>query len=316
MTSTREVFNAMVIIGALTFIIQVSLGAIYVLNEVKTLENASDIDLTGLPIFITIFPVVLPIPITGILLGIFLAIIYFIFSAIDLKRSIGDKRPLEDVFLYGSVTLVITFMIEFIQSLFGIETGSLESENQYIFILSAMYAPIAEEIGFRLSILGFISAILLLINGDEISLKKLFKSLIHPYSIHRDSTIKTLYIFVVFQALLFGLAHILSGGGWEIGKVTTATVAGIYLGYLFVKYGLTTSILGHGFFNIYLLGLSYLIDIGNKVGNLLVSAYGLVILIYIGIVGVAYIIYVVYKLIRGEYSFSIVYREVLDHGEI
>ena len=296
MSTLRELFDTMVLIGIFAFIFQISIGAVYVLNQVMVLENATDISLQGIPIFITFFPLIIPIPVTGMMLGISLAIIYLVFSLIDFKRRVDDKRPLYDVFVYGSVTLIITFIIEFIQSSIGIETGSLETENQYLFILSAMHAPIAEEIGFRLSIIGSVSALLLIIGGDDLTTKNLFMSLIHPYSTHRKSRLKTLYGLVLIQALIFGFAHLLGGGGWQMGKVSTATIAGIYLGYLYVKYGLSTSILGHGFFNIYLLGLGYLSDIGYKIGNLFISGYALIFLLFSGIIGSIYLIYMAYKL--------------------
>jgi len=47
---------------------------------------------------------------------------------------------------------------------------------------------------------------------------------------------------VLFSSIMFGLAHI---GGWDYYKVVPATVAGLFFGYLFVKFGLYAAIMLH-----------------------------------------------------------------------
>jgi hypothetical protein len=50
---------------------------------------------------------------------------------------------------------------------------------------------------------------------------------------------------------MFGFAHILYGGGWEIGKVSTACLAGFVFAIMYVSYGAYADILLHWFFNYY-----------------------------------------------------------------
>jgi hypothetical protein len=42
------------------------------------------------------------------------------------------------------------------------------------------------------------------------------------------------------------------GGGWEIGKATSATLAGLVMGVSYIVYGAQASIIIHWFFNAYL----------------------------------------------------------------
>lgn len=57
------------------------------------------------------------------------------------------------------------------------------------------------------------------------------------------------WAFLLLSALWFGLAHWASGSGWEVGKVTTAFLFGVWAGVLYLVYGLWASILLHWSFN-------------------------------------------------------------------
>jgi hypothetical protein len=55
----------------------------------------------------------------------------------------------------------------------------------------------------------------------------------------------TVYLFLVLSSFSFGYAHYASGSGWGPGKVSEAALAGLALGYLYIKYGFHTSVLLH-----------------------------------------------------------------------
>jgi membrane protease YdiL (CAAX protease family) len=57
---------------------------------------------------------------------------------------------------------------------------------------------------------------------------------------------------VIFTSIIFGLGHFLLGGGWEIGKTTSATLAGLILALSYLAYGAQASIIIHWFFNAYM----------------------------------------------------------------
>lgn len=290
-------------VGVATYILHISFLSLITLDQVRIIENVTDIEILGIPIFITLFPFLIPIPLTGMELAILLTALYTIFAIYDLMREVDGERPLKHIFILGTVVLVTSIIIELIQSSMGIETGMLEAENQYIFFLGAMNAPLSEEIGFRVFIIGLASLIIYLIKTREINVVEAFISLIEPYKIHHDKTvISTLYKLVVIQAILFGFAHLLGGGGWDIGKVTTASIAGLYLGYLFVKYGVTSSILGHSYFNIYLLTLSYMNYVGMNTGNFNMVVYADILFIYLLLFGAVYLLIYLYRFIKPKDS--------------
>jgi hypothetical protein len=59
------------------------------------------------------------------------------------------------------------------------------------------------------------------------------------------------WILILATSVAFGLAHYLSGGGWEAGKVSTAFLAGFVFALMFVAYGAYATILLHWFFDYY-----------------------------------------------------------------
>lgn len=59
------------------------------------------------------------------------------------------------------------------------------------------------------------------------------------------------WILILLTSVIFGLAHFLAGSGWEVGKISTAFLAGLVFGIVFVAYGAYASILLHWFFNYY-----------------------------------------------------------------
>ena len=59
------------------------------------------------------------------------------------------------------------------------------------------------------------------------------------------------WVALVLTSGAFGAAHYLYGGGWEIGKISTAMVSGLALGYVYLRYGAYAPVLLHWFFNYY-----------------------------------------------------------------
>jgi hypothetical protein len=78
------------------------------------------------------------------------------------------------------------------------------------------------------------------------------------------------YATILVSSLIFGLAHFLLGAGWEVGKISTAFLAGIVFAFAYVEYGFHISILLHWFFNCYWTSIS--------MSNLLITIPGIEIL--------------------------------------
>jgi len=277
----RRIIDELGFIGSIVFIINISLIAIYTLYLVKGLSGyANPIKISRLNLFFLIFPFSIPIKTDTDTLTIFFIALYTGLALLDLFRKSYGDRPLIKTYILASFIFSVSLVIEYLQSLSGIQVGSLKMPNEYIYFVSASIAPFTEEFGFRLSFLGLASLILFKASGyNGKNIIKYLKSIVYPYDIHKENigALKTLYILVMATAVLFGAAHLL-GGGWKLGKFTLATIAGLFLGYVYIRYGFSASILGHAYFNIYLLTTYYLYTYSteNMFGNFsrLISLYG------------------------------------------
>jgi hypothetical protein len=68
-------------------------------------------------------------------------------------------------------------------------------------------------------------------------------------------------ILIITIGLFFGVSHIISGTPWSPGKMSQATVAGIIIGWVYVRYGFAPAVLIHWATNYFL--FSYLFFISN-----------------------------------------------------
>ncbi len=174
---------------------------------------------------------------------------------------------------FSSLLLIILF-ITLLQESSGIGTGSLpETDPPILMLISNSIAPIEEEIVFRVATLGTITILLLFIRGVDFNP---FKVLWHPANhisgLGNKADTKVIYLSILITGVLFGYAHIAFGAGWEIGKVTTSSLAGIILGLVYFFYGFPGAVLLHWSFNYFLdsfyyfdgtvieIGLSYFTD--------------------------------------------------------
>ncbi|MBI2183499.1 MAG: CPBP family intramembrane metalloprotease [Thaumarchaeota archaeon] len=160
---------------------------------------------------------------------------------------------------------LILIAIEKLQDIAGIPTGNLVEMDPMMTFATVSIAPITEEIGFRMTVIGLLASAIL---TRRPNLMQTLRVLWHPSkALDADGTSvdsqrrKILIAIVVFSSLTFGLAHVAfktdSGEGWQIGKVTTSSLAGIALGYTYIYYGITGAILLHWSFNYFISAYHY-----------------------------------------------------------
>ncbi len=175
--------------------------------------------------------------------------------------------------LLASAILLIDLLLTLLQDLFGVSTGMLPTSDPTILIPSLALAPIAEEIGFRISVLGLVAGILVAIKfGKNIaggtSIKTInqlaifFSAFLSPgYAKEkvglpsiRTAGLKGIsiseWVLLFITSIIFGLYHILGGGGWGPGKFLTAALSGFALGFVYLAYGAYADILLHWFFDL------------------------------------------------------------------
>jgi hypothetical protein len=174
--------------------------------------------------------------------------------------------------LVSSMLLLAIVLLQSFQEAAGIPTGGITFTNQFETLTELAYSPLLEEIGFRITPIGaFLALESVMIwrfrRRTEYPIrlwKMLVLSILAPERSRRFAGLKTIethgilrgigipgWVVVLLTSGAFGLAHFLSGSGWEIGKISSAFVAGLTLSLVFWRYGAHAAILLHWFFNYY-----------------------------------------------------------------
>lgn len=112
-------------------------------------------------------------------------------------------------------------------------------------IYSFVNAAVNEEIISRMFLIGTPLLFIETVAGARRRLRRYFLGGDLPVNLLTAS-------LIVFSATMFSFAHV---GGWDIYKVPTAFIAGLALGYLFVRFGLWAAILLHFVTNFMFIGI-------------------------------------------------------------
>ena len=172
------------------------------------------------------------------------------------KNSFSDNYMI-NIIKWFSILVLISAIITIIQESFGIITEPPHTSNDLILFLQISLAPITEEIGFRLILIGIP---LFLIYSHKSSIKFFFKSLWNPYSnLHIYENRKAIAL-IVGVGIFFGLAHVISGEPWSSGKILQASIGGIILGWVYFRYGLAAAIILHWATNYFIYSYLFLIS--------------------------------------------------------
>ena len=178
--------------------------------------------------------------------------------------------------ILGAISFA-TIVVDTFQTDAGISTGSL-SGDPFLLLVNFTLAPLTEETTFRLIMIGLPVLVLSLVMFRDFSPIKAAKALWRPSSVwdvDEDDETQTVtvrsfkdtspsifpegssdslkvraikpvvYAFLFLSSIIFGYAHYASGAGWGPGKVSEAALAGVALGYLYIKYGFQTNVLLH-----------------------------------------------------------------------
>jgi len=175
--------------------------------------------------------------------------------------------------LLSGMALTAALAIIYSQSAVGIETGipQLPSDPHEAF-LDLAYAPLIEELAFRLVPIGFLLVLYIFLLGKDLRrvstignrLKLFFLAFAYPEGAKKMSGLPNTgehgvlrgispieWTMILVTSVIFALAHVLSPVGWEIGKVTSVFVQGFFFAFAFIAYGFEAPILLHWYFNYY-----------------------------------------------------------------
>ena len=140
-----------------------------------------------------------------------------------------------------SILVLVSALINFVQEQFGIVTVPPLDDNDLIQFFYVSLAPIVEEFGFRLILIGIP---LFALYSRRSSVKYFLKCLWSPRNLEIHDSKKAIFL-VVFVGVLFGFAHIAFAESWSEGKFAQATAGGIILGWVYLKFGFVVSLLIH-----------------------------------------------------------------------
>ena len=180
-----------------------------------------------------------------------------------------------------SVLILVSIIINFIQERFNIFIDPPFVENNLIQFLYVALAPLLEEFGFRMILIGIP---LFMLYSSKSSVKYFFKCLWTPSSLEIEDFRKSITL-VVFVGIVFGFAHIAFGDSWSEGKFVQATASGIILGWAYLKYGFVTSLLIHWATNYFIFSYANfisqinLISIENAFSHSLMSSLELLLFV-------------------------------------
>lgn len=169
-----------------------------------------------------------------------------------------QTNALMNTITWFSILILFSVIIETIQQSFGIKIESPPVDNNLIRFFQLGISPLTEETGFRVLLIGIP---LFLMYSHTPSWRLFFKSLWRPSKYLHIEDYRRSMILIITIGLFFGAAHIISGTPWSPGKISQATVAGIIIGWVYVRYGFAPAVLIHWATNYFL--FSYLYFMSN-----------------------------------------------------
>ena len=161
-----------------------------------------------------------------------------------------------------SILIIISGIIISVQEFFGISTAQPIGSNQLVQFFDVSLAPIIEELGFRVILIGLP---LFALYSHKSSFRFLVKSLWKPWKNLHIVNLRVALLVIVVVGILFGMAHVILGETWSTGKFAQAAASGIIIGWVYFRYVLAPAILIHWATNYFIFSYAYIIADLNKI---------------------------------------------------
>lgn len=209
-------------------------------------------------------PLVLPFPVTyGIAFATVIAIYagMFLLAAFQGKslpsaissglrhdtREFLSNRALLTLVAIGFLVFTAGLIDELV-SAFGPPIGNpFAGGDALLTFLGFTLAPLREEFGFRVLIIGLVATIATLPRPESSALKALWRPSVAYEGVNNNTAVLVMiWATGAISVGAFGACHVACGGnGWDIGKLPEATYGGIVLAYLYIRYGFHVAVLAH-----------------------------------------------------------------------
>jgi len=166
------------------------------------------------------------------------------------------------VIKWFSILVIVSGSIIAVQEFVGISVEQPEAPNQLIQFFDISLAPIIEELGFRVMLIGLP---LFVLYSYKSSFKFFLKSLWWPWKNLRNVNMKKALSVIVIVVILFGAAHIFSDEAWSTGKLAQAIASGIIIGCVYFRYGFIPAVLIHWATNYFIFSYGYIVADINQI---------------------------------------------------
>lgn len=168
------------------------------------------------------------------------------------------RNHMLDVVSWFTVLILASALIDVAQANFGVQIIPPDYGGDLNRFYDATKAPIIEEVGFRVLLIGAPLAGLYMLRQPSLCT---LRSLLAPHSVHGERSVRVALGLIVVSAVFFGVLHIVGDGSWSAGKATQAGVAGIILGWVYYRHGLLAAILVHWATNYFVLAFLYFVAV-------------------------------------------------------
>lgn len=164
-------------------------------------------------------------------------------------KPVKEHSPLYTVCTLIMVSVLVSIIIQVVIPALTGQTShspSVDDDAKWQILFSAAEAPVWEELISRVLLIGIpLLVVDLVLNAVN---KKYERKPLKRYILGGGFSFGSKEIlFLLISSIMFGYAHL---GGWDVYKIIPATVAGLAMGYLFLKYGLYASISFHAINNL------------------------------------------------------------------
>jgi len=201
------------------------------------------------------------------------------------RGKVDSANYMLEITKWFSILVFASAIVTLVQEGFGIQTTPPPTDNDLVQFFYVSLAPLIEELGFRLLLIGIP---LFMMYSQLRSLKFFAKSLWNPSHLGIADSKKAI-LLIGFVGVLFGFAHIAFEGSWGEGKFIQASIAGIILGWAYLRYGFLASLLIHWSINYFIFAYANFVSqinsipIENAFSHSLMSSLELLLLVSGGI---------------------------------
>ena len=162
-----------------------------------------------------------------------------------------------------SILILASYVINFVQEGIGLEIVPPPVENDLVQFFYVSLAPLIEEFGFRMILIGIP---LFGMYSAKPSVRYLLRCLWRPDFLNLYD-LKKAILLIIFVGVLFGFAHVAFGdSSWSGGgKFAQAAASGMILGWVYLRYGFAASLLIHWATNYFVFSYAYFISQINAI---------------------------------------------------